>query len=75
MQKLKKTTEEDHLGRKRKSLNDELVSLEHKKQCFTSDSKSLEKDADKCAERAEKERSITVIIKSNCLRNSAKEKK
>ena len=54
LQELKKTTEEDHLGRKCKSLNDELVSLKHKKQCFESDSTYLEKDADKCAERAKK---------------------
>ena len=67
--------EEDQLKRKRKCLNDELVYLKHTKQCFESDRKSLEKDADSFAERAEKERSITSIIKSDCLGNFVKKKK
>ena len=56
-----------------KYLNDEFVSLKHTKECFQSNIKSLEKDADNFAERAEKERSILLIIKSNSLENSVKE--
>ena len=67
--------EEDQLKRKRKCLNDELVYLKHTKQCFESDRKSLEKDADNFAERAEKERSITSIIKPDCLGNFVKKKR
>ena len=49
------------------------MSLKHTKECFQSNIKSLEKDADNFAERAEKERSILLIIKSNSLENSVKE--
>ena len=51
------------------------MSLKHTKECFESNIKSFEKDADNYAERAEKERSISLIIKSNSLENSVKENK
>ena len=73
MQELKITKEEDKLEKKCKCLNDQLASLKHTKQCFESGLKSLERDT--FAEIAEKEQSITLIIKSNCFRNSMKEKK
>ena len=75
LQKLKKTKEDNQLERKCKYLNEDLVSLKHKKQCFESDIKSPEKVADNLAERPEKELRITSIVKSNCLRSSVKKKK
>ena len=51
------------------------MSLKYKKQCFESDIKSLEKDANNFTEIAETERNLALIIKSNSLKNSVKEKK
>ena len=51
------------------------MSLKHKKQCFESDIKSPEKVANNFAEIAEKEWNLALIIKSNSLKNSVKEKK
>ena len=74
-QELKKVNEEDQLERKWRYSNEALLSLKYKKQCFESDIKSLEKDANNFTEIAETERNLALIIKSNSLKNSVKEKK
>ncbi len=61
-------------GEKRKSLMDDIEELKSKKKRFESEAKSLEKEADELALKAEASGKLVFVAKSNSLRRSAKEK-
>ncbi len=71
----KRATANQAKGEKRKSLLDEVDEIKRQKTRLESDAKSLEKDADKLAEKAESSGQLTLIAKSNSLRRTVKDKK
>lgn len=72
----KKRTKEDHKrGEKRKAHLEELDNLKGVKKRMKANIEALLKSADQFAEEAELTGKVTLISKSNAMRQSAKEKK
>lgn len=69
----KKQYNEDQ-GKKRKKLLDDVDSLKKKKKRIENDMREMERSADEFALDAEEKGDITLVAKSNSLRNSCKEK-
>lgn len=61
-------------GVKRKELSDEITALEKRQKTVQSAMMSMTKDADTLSEQAEAQNDMTLIMKSNAFRRSAKEK-
>ena len=60
-------------GVKRKELSDEITALEKRQKTVQSAMMSMTKDADTLSEQAEAQNDMTLIMKSNAIRRSAKE--
>ena len=60
-------------GVKRKELSDEITALEKRQKTVQSALMSMTKDADTLSEQAEAQNDMTLIMKSNAFRRSAKE--
>ena len=61
-------------GVKRKELSDEITALEKRQKTVQCAMMSMTKDADTLSEQAEAQNDMTLIMKSNAFRRSAKEK-
>lgn len=70
----KRKKEEHRRGEKRKAALDELDNLKEVKKRMKANIEALLKSTDKSAEKAESTRKVTLISKSNVMRQSAKEK-
>ena len=59
---------------KRKALSDDITSLEKRQKIVQSAMVSMNKDADTLSEQAEAKNDMTLVMKSNAYRRSAKVK-